>query len=98
MVGRQPIFFCLISITTIQNNYLFLEFRVTGAFITKRDSREKNLRRTSGSFSGERLASKTGIMSSNISPTTGPVVESQTRKSVHRYSLFNDTNSNTIHL
>ena len=49
------------------------ESRVWGALITRRDRREKNLRRSSASFSGLRLVSRMGTMSSNRVPTTSPV-------------------------
>ena len=49
------------------------ESSVAEAFIRSRDSKVKNLSRTSGSFSGFRLATNIGMMSSRTSPTTGPV-------------------------
>lgn len=64
----------MISLTTITANSpnLWQESRVEPALITRRDSREKNFNRSSGSLSVSRFVTNIGITSSKISPTTGP--------------------------
>lgn len=68
--------------TTAKSPNLFRESMVDEAFITSFDRREKNLSRTSGSFSGLRLVTITGMMSSRSSPITDPVTN------VHGFTNF----------
>lgn len=84
----------MISLTTITANSpnLWQESRVDPALITRRDSREKNFSRSSGSLSVSRFVTNIGITSSRISPTTGPW---NTQK--YNYCIFNCLNISYFH-